>query len=281
MGSTVAARLFKVETEDIFIDAQPYRACGSFSASARFLQHNCLSVKGFRLDSIQSPTRQPEDFNVVQAIATPHELQERTPKLRIATCSPYQTEEEFRDALWRTLVGNRRITGKSPPPEGYESLLHVPWPPDGSASSSFLRYISNTMTGIDEYQAFLGSLTRAQNCVIGGQELRNWFPAQFDSTYPFPDPRIVAQAITQANVWLIDRIPMTTTQGYLGLFPQGTQSGDIITILFGSSMPILLRPFNNNRYKMVGACYVHGVMEGEALKSLEDGTCAEEGFDIY
>jgi hypothetical protein len=60
-----------------------------------------------------------------------------------------------------------------------------------------------------------------------------------------------------------------TDGGYIGLAPTGTQIGDIVCILLGSHYPLVLRPAadaNGRRtWLVVGACYVHGVMDGEAI----------------
>lgn len=53
-----------------------------------------------------------------------------------------------------------------------------------------------------------------------------------------------------------------------GLAPTGAQEGDIIVILFGCSVPVLLRekgPPEDRYYNFVGEVYIHGKMDGEAL----------------
>jgi hypothetical protein len=54
---------------------------------------------------------------------------------------------------------------------------------------------------------------------------------------------------------------------YFGLAPPDTRVGDIICILFGCSVPVVLRPVPNEkgRYNFIGECYVHGMMDGEAI----------------
>jgi hypothetical protein len=57
-----------------------------------------------------------------------------------------------------------------------------------------------------------------------------------------------------------------TTGGYLGYVSNDSQIGDKICILFGSAVPYILREDNNGSFVLVGECYVHGVMDGEAMK---------------
>ncbi|KAK4506857.1 hypothetical protein PRZ48_000590 [Zasmidium cellare] len=64
-------------------------------------------------------------------------------------------------------------------------------------------------------------------------------------------------------------ITSSSTTTYVGLAPVGTEIGDHICILRTCSVPYVLRPLENGRYRLVGDCYIHGVMEGELLESLE------------
>ena len=56
-----------------------------------------------------------------------------------------------------------------------------------------------------------------------------------------------------------------TREGHIGLAPQHAQSGDQICILLGCDLPMLLRPTSESQYQVVGPCYVHGLMNGEAF----------------
>lgn len=60
-----------------------------------------------------------------------------------------------------------------------------------------------------------------------------------------------------------------TRRGLLALVPLCARVGDVVTVLAGSSVPHILRPANGGEelhFLLVGAAYVHGVMEGEVLK---------------
>jgi hypothetical protein len=60
-----------------------------------------------------------------------------------------------------------------------------------------------------------------------------------------------------------------TNNGYIGLSPTSTRKGDVICVVFGCQTPILLRPVpksnSTQTWLVVGACYVHGLMSGEAI----------------
>ena len=71
----------------------------------------------------------------------------------------------------------------------------------------------------------------------------------------------------------------TTNQGFLGTGAYALRQGDKVFVLRGSHVPVLLRRFDgtmpekpqsqdtDDRYSLVGVCYVHGIMDGEAANS--------------
>lgn len=66
-----------------------------------------------------------------------------------------------------------------------------------------------------------------------------------------------------------NRCVFSTTSGRLGVGPARMQPGDTVAILYGGEVPLILRP--SQRYsrkathELVGNCYVHGIMDGEAV----------------
>lgn len=66
------------------------------------------------------------------------------------------------------------------------------------------------------------------------------------------------------------RLFKTELRQFLGLAPKAAQPGDLICILFGCSVPVVLRSVvvqetGGEYYKFIGECYVHGLMEAEAF----------------
>ncbi len=59
------------------------------------------------------------------------------------------------------------------------------------------------------------------------------------------------------------------------------QKGDIIVILYGCSVPLILRPRNEGGFMLIGGAYVYGIMQGEAIEWLKNGAYELEDFDIY
>ncbi|KAH8781806.1 heterokaryon incompatibility protein-domain-containing protein [Hyaloscypha sp. PMI_1271] len=56
-----------------------------------------------------------------------------------------------------------------------------------------------------------------------------------------------------------------THSGMLGLCPAWVSKGDIVIAALGCNLPLALRATEGNRYQVGGGCFVHGMMNGEAL----------------
>ncbi|KAH8721650.1 heterokaryon incompatibility protein-domain-containing protein [Ilyonectria robusta] len=60
------------------------------------------------------------------------------------------------------------------------------------------------------------------------------------------------------------RVLGTTTNSKLALLPMSAEVGDEIVIFNGGKLPFVVRSEGDN-FKVVGPCYVHGIMDGEAF----------------
>jgi hypothetical protein len=83
--------------------------------------------------------------------------------------------------------------------------------------------------------------------------------------------------LAQAVVWGRRLIKMRN--GTIGLGPRAAERGDLVCILFGCSVPVVLRKLEEREgreyFQLVGECYVFGFMSGEVLESLSEGTLRE------
>jgi hypothetical protein len=69
-------------------------------------------------------------------------------------------------------------------------------------------------------------------------------------------------------------------KGWVGLAPMAAQAGDVICVLYGCSVPVVLRPQSEDGrsfFQLVGECYVHGIMDGEAV---ETAVASDEEFEL-
>ncbi|GKZ38225.1 hypothetical protein AbraIFM66950_010254 [Aspergillus brasiliensis] len=87
---------------------------------------------------------------------------------------------------------------------------------------------------------------------------------------------LLDSAITLATSY---RRLMISSKDYIGLVPSRTQEGDLICVLFGCSVPVILRK-QDDHYIFIGECYVHGIMDGEAIEQMKEGCLVEEEFTL-
>lgn len=80
----------------------------------------------------------------------------------------------------------------------------------------------------------------------------------------FGVPPEVAHFATMVGPSLKRRLAWTK-QGFLAILPPTAAIGDRIALLPGARLPFVLRPIKNNTFTVIGPCYVHGIMRGEAF----------------
>jgi Heterokaryon incompatibility protein (HET) len=57
-----------------------------------------------------------------------------------------------------------------------------------------------------------------------------------------------------------------TKNGYAGWIPKSSKVGDRVCVVAGGQVPFILRELPDSLYQLIGECYIHGIMDGEALK---------------
>jgi hypothetical protein len=61
-----------------------------------------------------------------------------------------------------------------------------------------------------------------------------------------------------------------THKGLMGLGPAEMQPEQVVVVLLGGRVPFVLCRQEEDRYQLVGECYTHGFMKGEAMQVDED-----------
>ncbi|OTA52530.1 HET-domain-containing protein [Hypoxylon sp. EC38] len=59
-----------------------------------------------------------------------------------------------------------------------------------------------------------------------------------------------------------------TTNGYVGLGPPSLETGDSVCVLVPGTVAYALRDSEKGRWKYVGECYLHGIMNGEIIEDV-------------
>ena len=99
----------------------------------------------------------------------------------------------------------------------------------------------------------------------------------------FPDRIIQEFSQTVEAVVSNRRLIRTAKHGFLGLAPNETSQRDIIVILYGLSVPVVLRHIadaleGDNVYTLIGDCFIYGMMDGEALDFKEEQRIKDQIF---
>jgi len=182
-----------------------------------------------------------------------------------------------------------------------------PWPwPDGDSTSSYTANISlfsrsqalilreSTMAAysravVHRYSLPLlqESLWRTRVCnrshtawAVG--EHRKPSPSELQSTIdavaqqaaPGPDAATRTDTSQLLSSWgalglgIGGRRLAITIEGYLAVVPPFSRVGDKVCVFHGASTPTVLRKESRGDYKVVGSCYVHGIMDGELASEL-------------
>jgi hypothetical protein len=142
------------------------------------------------------------------------------------------------DKLWRTLVADRGADGRNPPSLYHRACLHclVNDTPNGHI---------NTRELLDENR---GNIAR--------------------------DYLKRVQAVTWNRVFLEADSQKEGVETLFGVGPPETGLKDVICILFGCSVPCILRehphPEGGTYFELIGEAYIYGKMDGEAVTALSE-----------
>jgi hypothetical protein len=228
------------------------QASGNSSAKIRFLKKgrngDLLACSGFQVDIVDGVAAQPSPGHC--------SIQSRHISNRY--------DNGISEALHRTLVMDH-------PGENGELLLDVPWILERGTSTSPANFHSASewlkISKSSYFRKFHEFRKHNEDCCIGGQSLRAFFPQSGRKTV---DIRITLRCMRLALLSLDQRALITTRTGYLGLAPKAARPGDVVAILLGCRCPVVLRPCSDSLFLIIGECYVHGLMDGEIL-SQESG----------
>jgi hypothetical protein len=132
----------------------------------------------------------------------------------------------------------------------------------GKATNAFWRTLVNDMLEPED-------LTTLRRCQTEDYKTyRTWVEELGDSDTPYWKSRHVQNYHSGFREACLGRRFFVTKKGYFGVGPAELEEGDEIYILAGGKVPLVLRPLPEsqpNTFELVGDCYVHGVMDGEAV----------------
>lgn len=104
------------------------------------------------------------------------------------------------------------------------------------------------------------------------------WPSTADDPWPSLWPKVIdfEETISAA---MPQYAAFVTSRGYIGWARKGLQTGDRVCVLPTCSMPVLLREVGSHSINL-GPCYVEGLMHGEAVSCVREGTAEVRIFRI-
>ncbi|KAI4186606.1 MAG: hypothetical protein LQ346_005651 [Caloplaca aetnensis] len=180
------------------------------------------------------------------------------------TLDPYGTFEAAQEAIWKSMVACHASPTEYLEAD-YGSLLATPalakadipehTPLKDLVASFIFSWCVRYLAGDAEFK-------------IAGKRLEEYCwkevpPEQIDAVH-------LRDALMQRDRINLSRRLITTDRGYVGMAPERVERGDAVAVLLGCSMPIVLRQSSvgesgDVRWRVVGECYLHGIMNGEAM----------------
>jgi hypothetical protein len=185
-----------------------------------------------------------------------------------------QNKDDFQHVfaqLWRTLVANRDGMQRLPPENWARifstTLLYLGQDPD--VIEDEFSHELNDWYKINRHFKICGSTVE--------EIIRMWGSCGSNLT----STDIATMAEIRQQIWLITfmRRLSNTRKGKLSLVPAVTRRGDMVVILFDCQVPCVLRR-HEGHYEFVGSCYVHEIMEGQAMVGFRHGEFKAETFAI-
>ncbi|KAF2121032.1 hypothetical protein BDV96DRAFT_566128 [Lophiotrema nucula] len=114
-----------------------------------------------------------------------------------------------------------------------------------------------------------------------------WSSERKPTPRPHPHQERITRYATAAAAAQQHRKMFQTEDWKVGHGPATLDPGqeDVVCILQGAEVPFVLRPrgisrYKNQSYEVVGECYVHGIMDGEAVEGLEQIDTRWSTFDL-
>lgn len=168
----------------------------------------------------------------------------------------YGDFEGCRKALWRTFLCNRdrKSTILQPGDGDAIALMEVPLPEDN-------------WTWTRNEELFYTFIAHNNRFHVAGKPLGQYFTRKIPYCQHNIELRTKQDSreewFLQAAVGNVCKNRLFTTHmGLVGICPLSVKSGDLVSVLLGCSLPLVLRPHGDD-FRVIGACYAHGIMEGE------------------
>jgi Heterokaryon incompatibility protein (HET) len=168
------------------------------------------------------------------------------------------TREDMTDAYWQTLVAGIFQGGFRAAKQQYEEYDHMVRSKVRKVPSLLLNWLGPIAILPVLIPLLKNVLEFSKQVTQHSQDIQANQPSRLASTLTFH--------LNAAE----GRRMFRTSKGYIGLAPVLAQKGDEIVLCKGGSVPFILRRQSvkgSKKCDLIGDCYVHGIMKGEAFVS--------------
>ena len=264
-----------------------------------------LKCQGYRIDIVTAATQSPSDMALASSARDVDEVYESALAYLNWKDHPGQPDRDSGPTMIRKKIHHLSQLKNLPPAEFLLSKSHKYGGGDGlrHAVRASLDRIGWTSSGINlldipwelNDEVDVGGLSIQDGArssislqvfrelneyfVIFNQNFKELFPT-LDENYDMNEFWIFMADMRPGDKVLAEGRLVFTQMGYVGAFICDVLPGDEVYVLKGCKMPVILRRMEN-RYRLVGVGYVHGIMDGEAMKELEREKTSAEAIFIY
>jgi len=131
-------------------------------------------------------------------------------------------------------------------------------------------FFRSLMTGYPKNRSFSSISDKRQESLIDAYErsMSVTRPADLESVTMEAHERSDAVFCARKLELLRNASMFLTRDGRIGVAPRSdlVEVGDVCCIVFGATVPFLLTPPKEGRHKLIGECYINGVMDGEIMQ---------------
>ncbi|CAN9311553.1 unnamed protein product [Alternaria sp. RS040] len=239
--------LMKIEKRGDWDIPAPYLASSNIPAKVHFSPDMALlSTSGLLVATIDglgyARDLSANEFNLIQSCAEPN-------LVRSDSCNGSKLRVNIARALLCGRYKRRPIPARFCNPAFGEITLRA-------------------IQGIeDKGSYFPGWFEKNDSFLICGRSMRGWIE---EWSAEFSSPSTKEKLSSDAHQYTLDAAAvmfyyrkriMTTTDGRFGMAPHSSRSGDQVWVLFGCSVPVVLRQYGE-RWEFVGECYMDDFMDG-------------------
>ena len=264
-------------TPPLTLGDTPFTTTGTSSPSVSYINDGRLLVcQAFQLDAIDGlGTLWAHNSWPPDTILPP-----------TGSANAYGSFQAARTAIWSSMLTSRTVDFDVVRGDASAALLATP----ALAAAHFLPGDDSPLRALTKTHIFACCVRYLKNNAalrIAGHALREYLIT--DMRPADVDARVLREALMQSDRVNIQRRMVVTRKGYVGMVPEATRESDVIVALLGCSMPMVLRPVRSpddddgrgrEQFQVVGECYVHGLMDGQAMAWLEEGEVKLEDITL-